>query len=1000
MAIISKAWSIGNLPRKINITDYGVSGGSIINTALALAIADLTDNTELHFPEGVYYIDDTAGAARTPNGLNGGGYSTPTFFTIQNLNNLKITGPGKIVCNGTKNFVLFDFVNINGFEIEGLKIQGNRDSSPSDILFFAIAGDLIRIRGNSGSFSRNVRISNCHLSYAPISPLRIMRAVEDVTIVDNVFSDNNSAIRFGEAAAGLPLAQVPRRIVFTGNTVSGNICDGCVQVRYNCEDVTISGNHINIYKGDDVFEYVNDNTATLGTPVHSTGIDIRGGIAGQTYVNNINISGNTIKAISSLGYVSRGISLLDTAGYEYANNVTVVGNKIYGTMSFYGDGHKITGNTIYGNVTKDGTTGYIEISSNNIIVPPARSMTIVSNSVAASTVVTTASNHNLFNGQTVRISGSNSTPSINGDRVATVLSPTTFSIPVTTTVAGNTGTVSKDYDMKAVFVTSGTFRADILNNTIDTPADTSILSANCSHQVIKGNVINYTGSATANLNRAINCGVGLTVHIESNTIVNADGSGVAIASTGGAGALLTIADNQVKAAGNRGVQVLSGATAGTLYIRGNDIGLAALGDYLNQGTLTTYVYPDNSWVKDGGIKLVSVKTFGAKGDGTTDDTAAIQAAVNYIKANATSGIGQATLYFPETDSNKSYIVSDQILFQDMIQVRVTGGQGSHIRNNTTSDPIFHFEGTVGFGNVFGFHVDNLFLANQYTSNTEGAIKLTRCILSWFTDIYIDNNNCGYGIYMDSSSAENFFDNIVVEQAGIDGVYCNSDLNNFSNIGVKGCGRYGINIDSNARGNNLTGITSYLSGQHGIYCIGQNNVLTSLVARNNSTTSSNTYDGIQIGGTDNIVSSVNAYDDQGSPTQRYGITVAGTRNKLHSYQGSGNATRLVSSASSTAIISDLNIPGIGTSIGDVDATFTPGVSNEVQRCTVPITANRTHTLGTTGMMNGHRFTIIRSTASTGAFTIDVGGLTTLATGQWCEVMSNGSNWVLIKKGSLT
>lgn len=66
-------------------------------------------------------------------------------------------------------------------------------------------------------------------------------------------------------------------------------------------------------------------------------------------------------------------------------------------------------------------------------------ITIVSNSVAASTVITTASANGLASGQSVTITGSNSTPSINGTYVVTVISPTTFSIPVTVTVAGTAG---------------------------------------------------------------------------------------------------------------------------------------------------------------------------------------------------------------------------------------------------------------------------------------------------------------------------------------------------------------------------------------------------------------------------------------------------------------------------------------------------------------------------------------------------------------------------------
>lgn len=68
---------------------------------------------------------------------------------------------------------------------------------------------------------------------------------------------------------------------------------------------------------------------------------------------------------------------------------------------------------------------------------------IVSNSVANPTVITTESPHRLTTGETVLIFGvTGSTPDINGERVATVISPTTFSVPVNVTIAGVGGRVT------------------------------------------------------------------------------------------------------------------------------------------------------------------------------------------------------------------------------------------------------------------------------------------------------------------------------------------------------------------------------------------------------------------------------------------------------------------------------------------------------------------------------------------------------------------------------
>jgi hypothetical protein len=74
---------------------------------------------------------------------------------------------------------------------------------------------------------------------------------------------------------------------------------------------------------------------------------------------------------------------------------------------------------------------------------------IGSNSVANPTIITMKSEHgspiphNLTNGDIIVISGSNSTPTINGSRTVTVLSDTTFSVPVNVTVGGSAGTFVK-----------------------------------------------------------------------------------------------------------------------------------------------------------------------------------------------------------------------------------------------------------------------------------------------------------------------------------------------------------------------------------------------------------------------------------------------------------------------------------------------------------------------------------------------------------------------------
>lgn len=78
--------------------------------------------------------------------------------------------------------------------------------------------------------------------------------------------------------------------------------------------------------------------------------------------------------------------------------------------------------------------------------PLKKAVAISSSSVAGATVITTSANHLIPSTGgpfPVKITGhSGSTPDLNGLRVATYISATTFSIPVTTTVGGSGGTMA------------------------------------------------------------------------------------------------------------------------------------------------------------------------------------------------------------------------------------------------------------------------------------------------------------------------------------------------------------------------------------------------------------------------------------------------------------------------------------------------------------------------------------------------------------------------------
>lgn len=88
-------------------------------------------------------------------------------------------------------------------------------------------------------------------------------------------------------------------------------------------------------------------------------------------------------------------------------------------------------------------------------------------------------------------------------------------------------------------------------------------------------------------------------------------------------------------------------------------------------------------------------------------------------------------------------------------------------------------------------------------------------------------------------------------------------------------------------------------------------------------------------------------------------------------------------------------------GDAAASLAVGSAQRVNVWGTPLTAARAVTLSTVQAVNGTRFRIVRSAAATGAFPLNVGTgpLAALYAGQWCDVVYNGSAWILEARGRL-
>jgi hypothetical protein len=126
---------------------------------------------------------------------------------------------------------------------------------------------------------------------------------------------------------------------------------------------------------------------------------------------------------------------------------------------------------------------------------------------------------------------------------------------------------------------------------------------------------------------------------------------------------------------------------------------------------------------------VSVKDFGAVGDGVADDTAAIQAAIDSFAT------GQGTIYFPKG----IYLVTSTITInKDRMNLIGEGQWVSQIRFNPTGDDICIFIGKGGEGNTNGGVIVQCSVKGFTFFSTNSTNKKTALELKDIAECYFDN----------------------------------------------------------------------------------------------------------------------------------------------------------------------------------------------------------------------------------------------------------------------
>lgn len=168
------------------------------------------------------------------------------------------------------------------------------------------------------------------------------------------------------------------------------------------------------------------------------------------------------------------------------------------------------------------------------------------------------------------------------------------------------------------------------------------------------------------------------------------------------------------------------AVAPTVDNEGNPLQTGAL--YWNTGTNTMFAWDGTVWVENGNFNeftpflatgttfarnlvtraadVINVKDFGAVGNGVTDDTAAIQAAINYAQTSSFS----RTVLIPATKKPASYRITAPLLIQDRpITLVGEGVSGAPDKNNDKRSILFfdHLGIGINVNNAVGVIIDGI-----------------------------------------------------------------------------------------------------------------------------------------------------------------------------------------------------------------------------------------------------------------------------------------------------
>lgn len=294
--------------------------------------------------------------------------------------------------------------------------------------------------------------------------------------------------------------------------------------------------------------------------------------------------------------------------------------------------------------------------------------------------------------------------------------------------------------------------------------------------------------------------------------------GVSATGTLVANSRVVLASLSIPSAGQNAWLSESGRSGMFEWRLGNYTALVAADPY--QGIYVPSTIPGSGaavgcWVRASNSP-VNIKWFGAKGDGVSDDTASIQAAINYLQALATLSAEGATLYLPAG----FYKLSAALTVSDQIVIRGEGAESTKLQ--TTSGYIFDVSSaSVEFHDLF-FVGPSIGPGNGVKLTNGNNCIIERCVfqnqttgIDLISSYAVEVRGCifdvcyTYGIYASTSAhnllveASGFFtcgvagggqairlaaasDNINIINADFEYCATNVDLQDCSSVQITGC----------------------------------------------------------------------------------------------------------------------------------------------------------------------------------------------------------------------